>query len=210
MPRPGMHPFIEPDWPAPANVLALSTTRDGGHRCRVSDGIYRGLNMGHHVGDDPAAVAANRELLLGRLPPGAEIQWLSQIHGTTAVEAGAVPQYSEADASWSREAGLACAVLTADCLPVLLCDRGGTVVAAAHAGWRGLLGGVLESTIAAMAVAPGELLVWLGPAIGAGAFEVGPEVKSAFLAAADTGSRSGVASCFSRHPQNPGHYNADH
>ncbi len=116
------------------------------------------------------------------LPPGSSVQWLSQVHGSQVVEATGGGTCPDADASWSRSPGLACAVLTADCLPVLFCSRAGDVVGAAHAGWRGLLEGVLERTVAAMAVDPGQLLAWLGPAIGPGAFEVGPEVRAAFLA----------------------------
>ncbi len=197
--------FIEPDWPAPPGVLALSTTRGGGR----SSPPRAGLNLGDHVGDDPAAVAANRALLLRALPPGIRIQWLSQVHGVAVVEAGTCADVPVADACWTGRAGVACAVLTADCLPVLFCSRTGDRVAAAHAGWRGLLNGVLERTVAAMDVDPARLLAWLGPAIGPGAFEVGPEVRAAFLAAADAGARSAVAGCFSPFGARPGHWLAD-
>jgi len=169
--------WIVPDWPAPAAVRALSTTRAGG----VSLAPYASLNLGAHVGDDPARVAENRARLRRLLP--AEPRWLNQVHGSAVVDAAAVAGLPDADAAFSRKPGAVCVVMTADCLPVLLCDRAGTVVAAAHAGWRGLHGGVVEATVAAMGVAPGELIAWLGPAIGPQAFEVGGEVRAAFVAA---------------------------
>lgn len=174
-----MTAFIVPNWPAPANVCALQSTRQGG----VSPAPWASFNLGDHVGDDPARVAANRALLRGLLP--GEPCWLQQVHGTFAVDVAKMAktaQVPEADAAYARQAGQVCVVMTADCLPVLFCDRAGTVVAAAHAGWRGLLAGVLESTLHAMGVAPGELLAWLGPAIGPQAFEVGDEVRAAFVA----------------------------
>lgn len=168
--------FIVPDWPAPANVRALVTTRHGG----VSAAPYASLNLGDHVGDDPAAVAENRRLLRARLP--AEPVWLKQVHGTRCIDAARAASGAEADAAFTRSPGVVCAVLTADCLPILLCDAAGSVVAAAHAGWRGLATGVIESTVATMGV-PGErLLAWLGPAIGPQHFEVGGEVRDVFLA----------------------------
>jgi len=167
--------WIVPDWPAPAAVRALVTTRSGG----VSGAPYEGLNLGSHVGDAAAAVHANRRLLAAHLP--AEPVWLEQVHGVDVVRAATASAGAAADAAFTREAGVVCAVLTADCLPVLFCDRGGSVVAAAHAGWRGLLGGVLERTVRAMGVPPDGLMVWLGPAIGPAAFEVGDEVRAAFL-----------------------------
>lgn len=166
-----------PDWAVPANVRALQTTRNGG----VSKGPWASFNLGDHVGDDPAAVAANRAALTSRLP--AEPCWLTQVHGTVAVDAEKGAKIKNADAVYARQPEQVCVVMTADCLPVLLCDRQGTVVAAAHAGWRGLLAGVLESTVAAMQVPSGELLAWLGPAIGPRCFEVGDEVRQAFVAA---------------------------
>lgn len=165
-----------PDWSVPANVRVLQTTRIGG----VSQAPWASFNLGDHVGDDVAAVAANRVLLASCLP--AEPLWLTQVHGTVAVDADRRPKIREADAAFARQPGSVCVVMTADCLPVLLCDRRGTTIAAAHAGWRGLLAGVLESTVAAMKVAPGELLAWLGPAIGPRCFEVGDEVRDAFVA----------------------------
>lgn len=151
------------------------TVRTGG----VSRAPWTSFNLGDHVGDDPTHVATNRAQLRRQLP--AEPAWLRQVHSARVVEAGHAPT-PEADASFSRETGKVCAVLTADCLPVLFCDRAGSVVAAAHAGWRGLADGVLEATVAAMQVAPGEVLAWMGAAIGPQAFEVGDEVRAAFVA----------------------------
>lgn len=168
--------LIVPDWPAPANVRALSTTRAGG----VSVGSYASLNLGDHVADDPAAVAENRTRLRRYLPT--EPVWLKQVHRADVTDADRASGTPEADAAVARRVGAVCAVLTADCLPVLLCDHAGSVVAAAHAGWRGLAGGVVEAAVAAMGVAPDTVLAWLGPAIGPAAFEVGGEVREAFLA----------------------------
>ena len=171
---------IVPDWPAPAGVGSLVTTRRGG----ISGGVFASLNLGDHVGDDPAAVATNRQAVCRRI--GARPVWLSQVHGVRVIDAAEADGTNspEADAAFARRPGVACAVMTADCLPVLFCDAAGTVVAAAHAGWRGLLAGVLEATVAAMGV-PGEaLMAWLGPAIGPQSFEVGGEVRGAFVGAA--------------------------
>lgn len=181
-----------PDWPAPPQVKALATLRTGG----VSQGPYASFNLGDHVGDDPVAVAENRRRLAEGMP--AMPHWLQQVHGVQVARAGEEAPGQPADASFARRAGVVCGVMTADCLPVLLCDRAGTVVAAAHAGWRGLCDGVLEATVASMAVAPGEVLAWLGPAIGPDAFEVGDEVRAAFcardaLAAQAFKPRAGVA-----------------
>jgi len=168
--------WIEPDWPAPPGVRAYSTLRTGG----LSQDVYAGFNIGIHVGDKPSCVIANRRLLREHLALPAEPFWLNQVHGNTVAQAkdanGPPP---EADAAFSEEAGVICVAITADCLPVLLCDRGGQCVAAAHAGWRGLVGGVLEATVQAMG--GGDLLAWLGPAIGPRSFEVGPPVRQAFL-----------------------------
>lgn len=171
-----MPEFFVPDWPVPANVKALQTLRSGG----VSPAPWHSFNLGDHVGDDPLRVAANRAALCAALP--AEPCWLQQVHGTLAVDAENTPKPAIADAAFTRRLNRVCVVMTADCLPVLFCDRTGTVVAAAHAGWRGLLAGVIESTLVAMAVPPAEVVVWLGPAIGPAAFEVGDEVRSAFVA----------------------------
>ncbi|GIZ11449.1 peptidoglycan editing factor PgeF [Pseudomonas sp. NCCP-436] len=168
------HDWLIPDWPAPANVRACVTTRSGG----VSVAPFDTFNLGDHVGDDPAAVVANRGHLLEVF--GCRPAWLRQVHGICVVEANPA-QVAEADGNWTATPGVACTAMTADCLPALFCDRAGTRVAAAHAGWRGLAGGVLEATVRALDVAPEELLVWLGPAIGPQAFEVGAEVREAFV-----------------------------
>ncbi|MNZ63515.1 Laccase domain protein YfiH [compost metagenome] len=170
-----MTDWLTPDWPAPANVRACVTTREGG----VSQAPFDSLNLGDHVEDDPLAVAENRRRLTAAL--GCQPAWLRQVHGIVVAEADPAV-VAEADASWSATPGIAAAVLTADCLPALFCDRAGTRVAAAHAGWRGLAGGVLEATLDALALPADQVLVWLGPAIGPQAFEVGPEVREAFLA----------------------------
>lgn len=169
--------LIVPDWPAPPNVRALQTTRRGG----VSAAPYDSLNLGAHVGDNPLAVARNRELLNYLLP--SEPVWLEQVHGTDVADADMAGCQVRADACIARHRGSVCVVMTADCLPVLLCDAKGTVVGAAHAGWRGLCDGVVEATVRAMEVAPQNLMAWLGPAIDQGAFEVGDEVRTAFVAA---------------------------
>jgi hypothetical protein len=169
-----MHDWLTPQWPAPARVKACVTTRSGG----VSVAPFDSCNLGEHVADDPQAVLKNRQRLVSLL--GCKPAWLQQVHGVAVVEANPA-LVLEADASWTSKSGVACTVMTADCLPVLFCDRAGSRVAAAHAGWRGLAAGVLESTLDALACAPGEVLVWLGPAIGAQAFEVGAEVREAFV-----------------------------
>jgi YfiH family protein len=170
--------WIVPRWPAPARVRAVSTTRIGG----VSRAPYDALNLGDHVGDNAGTVAANREFLAQAVGLPGRPAWLQQVHGTQVVDAAAVTAPVAADAAYALEPDVVCAVLTADCLPVLLCDRGGQVIAAAHAGWRGLAAGVVERTVAALPVSGGELLAWLGPAIGAAAYVVGDEVRDAFLA----------------------------
>lgn len=171
---------IVPEWPAPAGVRALITTRRGG----VSQAPYDSFNIGGHVGDDPELVAQNRAMLRAILP--AEPVWLEQVHGIQVADAD-IARYRVrqpvADAAVSRLPGSVCAVMTADCLPVLLASRDGLVVGAAHAGWRGLLDGVIEATVASMHVSGDELLAYLGPAIGPDHFEVGPEVRQKFMAA---------------------------
>jgi YfiH family protein len=170
--------FILPDWPAPASVRAAISLRTGG----ASGGPYASLNLGDHVGDDPAAVAENRARLARALGLPTEPLWLQQVHGCDVARFDGTPA-PRADASVSVEQGQVCAVLVADCLPVLLADRQGSCIAAAHAGWRGLASGVIERTIASLPVEPPGLLAWLGPAIGPEAFEVGPEVRERFLVA---------------------------
>lgn len=217
-----MPEWITPDWPAPPRVKAAATLRTGG----VSEGPFASLNLGSHVGDDPAAVAENRRLLRAALELPVEPTWLNQVHGINVVAAGprastnsaaqgstalqapdgrvaganvaanvgdagaaAEPPATEpssaapptADASFATSTGAVCVVMTADCLPVLFCDRQGTRVAAAHAGWRGLAGGVLGATIKALNIEPSQLMAWLGPAIEQDAFEVGDEVREQFL-----------------------------
>jgi len=170
--------WIAPDWPAPANVRVLSTLRAGG----VSVGRYASLNLAAHVGDRPDAVSANRLLLREAAHLPAEPLWLEQVHGINVIRHPGESVAVRADASVAFEPGRVCAVMTADCLPVVLADRAGTRVGVAHAGWRGLLDGVVESTIAALGAPPAQLFAWLGPAIGPDAFEVGDEVRSAFAA----------------------------
>ena len=201
-----IEPFIEPDWPAPPGVLALCTTRVGG--CSLPP--YDSFNLAHHVGDEHANLERNRALLASRLPQGTTVQWLNQVHGVQVIKASGVgkPRYPEADAAWCDVPGVACAVMTADCLPVLFCDRDGSRVAAAHAGWRGLQAGVLEATIAAIGIDSDQLMAWLGPAIGPSRFEVGPEVREAFLAAG-AGVNSSVDSCFRPSPRREQHFLAD-
>lgn len=169
--------FLIPDWPAPANIRALTTLRDGG----VSVGPWASLNLAAHVGDDPAAVSENRVRLMRAAQIPAAPCWLEQVHGTRAIDAADWFPGIEADAVWSTQPGQVCVVLTADCLPVLLCDRTGSRVAAVHAGWRGLAAGVIEATLRGMGGDPGEILAWLGPAIGPASFEVGAEVQACFV-----------------------------
>ncbi|MEK6210367.1 MAG: peptidoglycan editing factor PgeF [Pseudomonadota bacterium] len=188
--------WIVPDWPAPANVRALITTRSGG----VSTGPFASMNLGQRIDDDMQSVRTNRASLRDLLP--AEPKWLLQVHGARVVDADRLQQPVEADAAVARNPGSVCTVMVADCLPVLLTDRTGSVVAAAHAGWRGLAAGVLENTVRAMGTAPDELLAYLGPAIGPSAFEVGADVRDAFLA-----RNADAASAFVAHK--PGKWLAD-
>ena len=198
--------WMEPEWPAPAGVRAVSTFRSGG----ASAPPYASLNLGGHVGDAPAAVAENRRCLAAAAGLPSEPVWLTQVHGIDVadldaegradavrhadapglVDASGCADVAErsipgrvhpADAAFTRQPGRVCAILTADCLPILLAADSGDLVAAAHAGWRGLAGGVIEATVRALGVAPAKLLAWLGPAIGPGHFEVGAEVREALL-----------------------------
>ena len=170
------HDWIKPAWPAPPRVRSLITTRNGG----VSAGAHASFNLGLRAGDDPAAVTTNRALLREHLPRNPV--WLTQIHGARVVRADEIREPPEADAAYTRQADTVCAVMIADCMPVLFCDARARVVGVAHAGWRGLSSGVIENTVAAMGVDAGELLAFLGPAIGPDAFEVGADVRDAFLA----------------------------
>jgi len=203
--------LVWPDWPdLPATVGALATSRDGG----VSTGAYDdgkgggGLNLGLHVGDDPAAVRANRERLQAWLP--GRPAWIAQVHGAAVVDAASVgpgQPVRSADASIACAPQTVCAILTADCLPVLFSSLDGKVVGAAHAGWRGLAGGVLGETVKAMrAQGAQEITAWMGPAIGAQAFEVGVDVMDAFLDACPGGE---TRACFTDVPGRPGKYLAD-
>ncbi|NJN46142.1 MAG: peptidoglycan editing factor PgeF [Candidatus Competibacteraceae bacterium] len=188
--------FIYPAWPAPAQVRAVSTTRLGG----FSAPPYDGLNLGDHVGDDPACVAANRASIAQTLNLPGEPAWLTQVHGNNVIAAENAP--ATADAAYTRKPHQICVVQTADCLPVLLCDQMGTVVAAVHCGWRGLVQGALETTLTAMSCDSSEILAWLGPAIGPNVFEVGEEVKLAFCEL-----NPAYATCF--HPSPAGRWLAD-
>jgi YfiH family protein len=203
--------LVFPNWPdRPANVGALATTRQGG----LSTGVYDdgsghgGLNLGLHVGDDGDTVRANRARLEAMLP--GRPAWISQVHGNGVVDASTVrpgAPVQVGDASTAIEPGVVAAILTADCLPVLFADLDGKVVGAAHAGWRGLAGGVLEATVAAMrAAGAGEITAWMGPAIGPTRFEVGAEVFESFVAALPDRD---VRSAFAPLPGYPGKYLAD-
>ena len=196
-------PLILPDWPAPASIFAASTTRQGG----VSGGPYASLNLGAHVGDDTAAVMENRRLLRAAAELPGEPGWLRQVHGTGVVVLGVDDGDEdeagrEADAAVSRVAGIVCAVLTADCLPILLCTTDGSAVAAIHAGWRGMAAGVIEAALEVLPAGAGNTLAWLGPAISQAAYEVGDEVRRAF---AD--STPGAKACFERNER--GRWQAD-
>lgn len=169
--------LIEPDWPRHPRVRACFTLRHGG----FSRAPYDSFNLAHHVGDDAGAVAENRRLLRESLGLNGEPAWLDQVHGKQVLRVEAFASGACADAAWTGNAGVACAILSADCLPVLFADDEGRCVAAAHAGWRGLAAGVLEATVAAMPVGSEGLSAWLGPAIGPSAFEVGGEVRDAFV-----------------------------
>lgn len=201
MPRLKAPSLIEPEWPAHPRVRALSTTRLGG----VSLAPWDAFNLGDHVGDNPDAVAGNREQLAILLGSGVDaIHWLEQVHGIEVFEITTKgPCQARADAATTTESGQACAIMTADCLPVLFCDGEGTRVAAAHAGWRGLVSGVLENTLAHFDRVD-TVMAWLGPAIGPTAFEVGPEVRQAFLE-----RDAGAARCFSLLPHSHNRYLAD-
>ena len=155
----------------------MITTRHGG----VSHGVYAGFNLADHVGDDPGAVNQNRKQLRIDLELPTEPCWLQQVHGTQVINAGLSVEGLEADGSFALRPGVVCAVMTADCLPVLLTDREGTRVAALHAGWRGLASGILEQGMEVLGISPEQLLAYLGPAIGPRAFEVGNEVRQAFF-----------------------------
>lgn len=190
--------WIEADWPPIPGLRAGCSTRLGGS----SEPPYDSLNLAEHVGDDPARVAANRRRLVEALALPSQPRWLNQVHGTACLNLDDEASEGPADAALSRQ-GRVCAVMTADCLPVLIAARDGSVVAAVHAGWRGLQAGVIERAIDELAVAPDQLQVWLGPMIGPAAFEVGPEVIEAF-----TAHDAGAAECFVA-ADRAGHWQAD-
>ena len=181
---------LTPEWQAPSNVRTLVTTRRGG----VSEPPYDSLNVGIAVGDHPEAVAENRARRTALLP-GAP-RWLRQVHGNAVAEADDVTVPVEADGAFTRTPGVVCVVQMADCMPVLFAADDGSVVAAAHAGWRGLASGILENTIGALNIEPRRLHAWLGPAIGPARFEVGDEVREAFMA-----QSADAASAFTAHAQ---------
>ncbi|WP_444883723.1 peptidoglycan editing factor PgeF [Microbulbifer sp. PSTR4-B] len=198
--------YLTPSWPAPARVRAVTTLRNGG----ASTGVFSSFNLGAHVGDVEPAVMANRQQLSEELKLPAVPQWLEQIHSDKVIEAQSDGLVRTADASFNLGGGAACAVLTADCLPVLICDKTGTRVAAAHGGWRGLAEGILRNTVTALDCDPKELLVWLGPAIGPEAFETGVDVLEAFFEHAQSGMHTeAIAQCFRPHSKKPLHFLAD-
>lgn len=178
---PKLTQWITPDWPAPAKVRALVSTRAGG----FSRPPYEGFNTALHVGDNPSDVLKCRQLFLLQVGAKRAPQWLDQVHGVAVAEARDDQQVRTADACYTREQNLICTLHTADCLPVLFCDSVGRQVAAAHAGWRGLDAGVLENALASFDGSPGDLMCWLGPAISQPYFEVGPEVRARFQASQD-------------------------
>jgi YfiH family protein len=195
--------WIVPDWSAPAHVGALATTRSGG----VSAGPFATMNLGRNGRDDASALAENRRRLAAFLP--SPPVWLDQVHGTAVAvltrDSATLPGPVVADAAVTRERGVVCAILTADCLPVLFTDRGGAAVGIAHAGWRGLAAGVVEATIVALTalgVRREDLMAWLGPAIGPARFEVGADVRDPFCA-----DDPGADGCFT--PHGPGKWQAD-
>ncbi|MEH6550510.1 MAG: peptidoglycan editing factor PgeF [Pseudomonadales bacterium] len=197
--------LLEPNWPAPKQVVAFSTRRSGG----VSQPPYDSLNLGDHVGDDDIAVRSNRDLLYKKMAP-ARIDWLQQVHGNAVVSLPAAGNSKPiADGAYTSIPNIACAVMTADCLPILLCDERGSWVAAIHAGWRSLVAGIVENTVSAYGGRRQDLMAWQGPAIGPCHFEVGPEVRASFLAASWAQTHpEGVRSAFNDSDR-PEHYLAD-
>lgn len=186
--------WLRPDWPAPVPVLAAVSTRTGG----VSQSPWDSFNPADHVGDDSVCVAENRRLLVSDLDLPTEPQWLTQVHGSRCLPiAAVVPEALEADALYTDVPDIPLAILTADCLPVFLCDAQGREIGLAHAGWRGLVAGVLESTLAHFRSEPDRIVAWLGPAIGPAAFQVGEDVREAFLnAAGSEAHRQTVSAAF--------------
>lgn len=168
--------FIYPDWPAPDNIKAFTTTRQGG----VSFSPYDAFNLGDHVADSPADVQKNRDILITMAGLPSQPKWLTQVHGTRVIDSQHWQTGEEADAIFCQQPDDVCAILTADCLPVLLCNQSGSQIAAIHAGWRGLLNGIIEKTLTHFSTEPSTTIAWLGPAIGPQQFEVGKEVFDAF------------------------------
>lgn len=197
--------LIFPDWPAPSQVRSCITTRRGGQ----SSGPYADNNLALHVDDNPEVVAANRQALCQQLKLSQEPQWLEQIHGIKVVSAQSDGWVRTADACYTSEPGLACAVMTADCLPILMCDKAGTRVAAVHAGWRGLAKGIVRNTVQQLAVPADELLVYLGPAISQLHFEVGVEVLEAFFNTAQDAAHSEAIAAAFKPGSRPLHFHAD-
>ena len=202
--------LIVPDWPAPDSVKALVTTRAGG----VSNHPYDSLNLGGHVGDDLVAVRRNRVLLKQALPSGIRLQWLNQVHGTHVVQVSSVSRtlrLKTGDAAVVFDRGFGAVVMTADCLPVFFTNAAGSVAAVAHAGWRGLLNGVLEKTVDSTGVSPADLMAWMGPAIAPCHFEVGLEVRDAFLGHPQWGQQfvPGLTSAFISSPLHAGKFMMD-
>lgn len=173
--------LLFPDWPAPENVRAVSSKRTGG----CSEGVFQSFNLGNHVGDKPVRVQENRQLFQTLAAMPKEPLWLQQVHGTAVARPDLASGQNTtpviADAAYSCARQNVCAVMTADCLPLLVCDKAGHEVAAIHAGWRGLAAGVIEQTLRHFQAKPTDIMVWLGPAIGPQAFTVGAEVRSAFI-----------------------------
>ena len=169
--------WIVPDWPAPKNIIAISTTRNGGY----SLSPYEQLNLGLHVGDDVDLVLKNRQLITDSAQLPEAPRWLEQTHSTDVLTSQNWQTDSVADAMVSQYSHHVCTIMTADCLPILLCDQQGTMVAAIHAGWRGLQAGIIEKTIAHFSCPPSEIMAWFGPAIGPSQFEVGEDVYQQFV-----------------------------
>jgi polyphenol oxidase len=199
MPRSGASPpsggpsWLGPDWAVPESVRSVFTLRGGG----VSVGPYESLNVGSHVEDTPQAVAENRRRIAATFDLPTEPAWLTQVHGAEVLRLGAQLEANlKADAVVTRHPGRVCVIQVADCLPVLFAARDGSVVGAAHAGWRGLAAGVLEATVAAMGVPPAQLRAWIGPGIGAANFEVGPEVRERLVGAAGPAGAAEVEAAF--------------
>jgi YfiH family protein len=201
------YPFasVAPQWPAPSNIVAFTSCRLGG----FSAAPYDEFNLGLHVGDDPESVRRNRQQLLSACQGLQGVQWLQQVHGSATVYADGSVTQPLADAAYTDQPGIACAVMTADCLPLLLCDKQGQQVAAIHAGWRGLAAGVIESAVDCFEAAPGQLLAWLGPAISQEYFEVGEEVREQFLSKASAADKPAVEAMFVASAQGSGHFLAD-